>query len=84
MDQINQPNLNIAKSDGYRGKFNEEFKLIEELPNKFRSSMSLDFKRKRKTEIDDITGEIIKIAKKNDIPYESINYFYRKLTSQRF
>ena len=46
--------------------------------------MALDFKRKRKTEIDDITGEIIKIAKKNDIPYESINYFYRKLTSQRF
>ncbi len=76
--------LNIAKSDGYSGKFNEEFKLIEELPNKFRSSMALDFKRKRKTEIDDITGEIIKIAKKNDIPYESINYFYRKLTSQRF
>ena len=29
--------LNIAKSDGYSGKFNEEFKLIEELPNKFRS-----------------------------------------------
>ena len=64
MKQLLFETLEIAKSDGYKyGNFNKEWNFINELPKKFRSSMSLDFKNK-KTELEDITGKILEIARK--------------------
>ena len=80
MKQLLFETLEIAKSDGYKyGNFNKEWNFINELPKKFRSSMSLDFKNKKKTELEDITGKILEIARKKGKEL-TLNYkYYSKL-----
>ena len=80
--QLLKETLDVAKADGYITEFDEELKIIESLPNDFRSSMSLDLKKKRRTEIMDITGEIIKIGKKNKVKCPKLEFYYKKLSTQ--
>ena len=55
---------------------------ISKMPRSLTSSMFLDFKKKKKLELDWLSGSVISMAKKNSIPHTAHNKIVKGIKSK--
>lgn len=76
-----QEGVILAQKVGAKGNFIEDaFKLIDEMPPEYKTSMEQDVEQGRKTEVDIFAGEVCNLGKKYGIstPYNEFLYNYIK------